>query len=77
LYLFTLHLAAFYLAFSTKTHCVLPQIARHFTANSPKAGANASPLEYKFILLHSHATPFLHQNNPSRESIFCDKVGDW
>ena len=28
-------------------------------------------------MLHSHATPFLHQNQPSRESIFCGKVGDW
>ena len=26
---------------------------------------------------HSHATPFLHQNKPSRESIFCGKVGGW
>ena len=74
---FTLRLAPKRTAFSTKTHCVLPQIARHFTANSPKAGANASPLEYKFILLHSHANPFLHQNKPSRESIFCGKVGRW
>ena len=28
-------------------------------------------------MLHSHATPFLHQNQPSRESIFCGKVNDW
>ena len=74
---FTLRLAPKRTAFSTKTHCVLPQIARHFAANSPKAGANTSSLEYKFILLHSHANPFLHQNQPSRESIFCGKVGDW
>ena len=26
---------------------------------------------------HSHANLFLHQNQPSRESIFCGKVGDW
>ena len=58
-------------------HCVLLQIARHFAANSPKAGANASPLEYKFILLHSHANPFLHQNKPSRESNICGRVSDW
>ena len=26
---------------------------------------------------HAHANPFLHQNKPSRESIFCDKASDW
>ena len=24
-----------------------------------------------------HNYPFLHQNKPPRESIFCDKVSDW
>ena len=28
-------------------------------------------------MLHSHAIPFLHQNQPSRESNFCGKVNDW
>ena len=56
---------------------VLLQIARLFAANSPKSGANVSPLEYKFILQHSHATPFLHQNEPSRESNICGRVSDW
>ena len=26
---------------------------------------------------HADANPFLHQNKPSRESIFCGKVGVW
>ena len=26
---------------------------------------------------HVHASPILHQNKPSRESIFCDKAGGW
>ncbi|EFC67595.1 hypothetical protein HMPREF0670_02241 [Prevotella sp. oral taxon 317 str. F0108] len=58
-------------------HCVLVLNAGYFTANSPKVGANGGPLEYKFILPHSHADPFLYQNEPSRESIFCDKVSTW
>ena len=28
-------------------------------------------------MLHSQACPILHQNKPSRESIFCGKVGGW
>ena len=27
--------------------------------------------------LRLQATPFLHQNQPSRESIFCGKVSGW
>jgi len=27
--------------------------------------------------MHSQATSLLHQNQPSRESIFCGEVGDW
>ena len=50
--------------------CVLVLNAGYFAANSPKIGANGGSLEYKFILPHSHADPFLHQNEPSRESIF-------
>ena len=57
--------------------CVLVLNAGYFAANSPKVGANGGSLEYKFILPHSHADPFLHQNEPSRESIFCDKVSTW
>ena len=26
---------------------------------------------------HAYANPFLHQNKPSRESIFCGRVGGW
>ena len=58
-------------------HCVLVLNAGYFATNSPKVGANGGSLEYKFILPHSHAAPFLHQNEPSRESIFCDKVSTW
>ena len=58
-------------------HCVLVLNAGYFAANSPKVGANGGSLEYKFILPHSHADPFLYQNEPSRESIFCDKVSTW
>ena len=28
-------------------------------------------------MLHSQTNPNLHQNQPSRESIFCGKVGNW
>jgi len=53
----------------------------HFTlylaANSPKSGAGGGAFKYKFILSHTQTNPFLHQNKPSRESIFCGKVGDW
>ncbi|WP_232211225.1 hypothetical protein, partial [Prevotella conceptionensis] len=34
-------------------------------------------LELIFILSHSLANPFLHQNKPSRESIFCDRMSGW
>ena len=40
-------------------------------------GAIDGYYKYKFILLHSQAYPVLHQNKPSRESIFCGKVGGW
>jgi len=55
----------------------LHQIAVLLAANGPKTGENGGVFKYKFILPHSHVTPFLHQNQPSRESIFCGKVGDW
>jgi len=29
------------------------------------------------FFLHVQLTPFLHQNEPSRESIFCGKVSGW
>jgi len=34
-------------------------------------------MQCTFILLAFTTTPFLHQNQPSRESIFCGRVGDW
>ena len=37
--------AAFQLVFSTKMHCVLPRIALHFAANSPKTGANSGAIK--------------------------------
>ena len=76
-YHFALRFAPFYPAFSTFLPCVLVLNAGYFAANSPKVGANGGSLEYKFILPHSHAAPFLHQNEPSRESFFCDKVSTW
>ena len=42
---FTLRLASKRIAFSGKTHCVLPQIALYLAANSPKYGTNGSFLE--------------------------------
>jgi len=30
-----------------------------------------------FILIAFTTTPFLHQNKPSQESIFCDRADDW
>jgi len=58
-------------------HGVLLQIAVHLAANSPKCGTNGVLFQYIFISLHSQATPLLHQNKPSRESIFCGKMGGW
>jgi len=93
------HLAAFCLAFSTKTSCVLHQNAlrfapkctvfctkmhrilhqnaMNFAENSPKSAANCGFMQCAFILYAFTTNPFLHQNQPSRESIFCGKVGDW
>ena len=92
------HLAAFCLAFSTKTPCVLyqnalrfapkrtvfctkmhrilHQNAMNFAENSPKSAANCGFMQCAFILYAFTTNPFLHQNQPSRESIFCGKVGD-
>jgi len=93
------HLAAFWLAFSTKTPCVLHQNAlrfapkrtvfctkmhrilhqnaMNFAENSPKSAASCGFMQCAFILYALTTNPFLHQNQPSRESIFCDKVGAW
>jgi len=49
----------------------------HLVANSPNIGVNGRVLEYLFILAAIAAHPFLQQNQPSRESIICVKVGDW
>ena len=46
-------------------------------ANNPKTGANDGLFKLKYILWHSQVGPFLHRNKPSRESIFCGKVGSW
>ena len=74
---FALHLAPFYLAFCTKTQCILRHIAPHLATNSPKCGANCGFMQCVFILLTFATGPFLPQNKPSRESNFCGKVGDW
>jgi len=46
-------------------------------ANSPKSSAGGGAFKYKFILSHTQTNPFLHQNKPSQESIFCGKMGSW
>jgi len=72
-----LRLASKRTAFSSKTHCVLHHFTLYLVANSPKTGAGGGAFKYKFILSHTQTNPFLHQNKPSRESIFCGKVGGW
>ena len=52
-------------------------ITLYLVANSLKSGAGDGAFKYKFILSHTQTNPFLHQNKPSRESIYCGKVGDW
>ena len=37
----------------------------------------ATSLNKNSFCQHPHATPFLHQKQPSRESFFCGKVNDW
>ena len=48
----------------------------HLASNGTKADANCGFMQCVFILFAFSTTPFLHQNQPSRESIFCGKVGD-
>ena len=72
-----LHLAPKRNAFSGILHCILHQNALRFAANGPKTGTKGGLSEIIFILTHSPPTPFLHQSQPPRESIFCDKVGGW
>ena len=64
-------------AFSTKTHCVQQQNALHFAANSTLSGANCNFMQRGFILPVFTTSPIQCLNKPSRESIFCGKVGDW
>ena len=75
--LFDLRLAAFCTAFCRILSCVLPQNALLFAANGPKTGAKGGCFGIIFILPHSQPNPLLQPNQPSRESIFCDKVGGW
>jgi len=63
--------------FCTKMHRILHQNAMNFAENSPKPAANCGFMQCVFILLAFTTNLFLHQNQPSRESIFCGKVGDW
>ena len=74
---FTLRLASKRTAVCTKLHCILRQNAANLAKNGPKAGANCGFMQYVFILPAFTTNPFLHQNKPSRESIFCGWVGDW
>ena len=68
---FTLRLASKRTAFCTKLHCILRQNAANLANNGPKAGANCGFMQCVFILPAFTTNPFLHQNKPSRESIFC------
>ena len=68
--LFTFHLAAYCTAFSIKTHYILLQIAK-------KRVLVAVGLNKNSFCLYVQLNPFLHQNEPSRESIFCGKVDGW
>ena len=73
----TVHLASKRSAFSIKTRCIQRQNAVHLASNGTKADANCGFMQCVFILFAFSTTPFLHQNQPSRESIFCGKVSDW
>ncbi|MFC2812869.1 MAG: hypothetical protein ACFN4S_03470, partial [Prevotella conceptionensis] len=57
-------------AFCTKLHCVLRQNAANLAKDGPKVGVNCGFMQYVFILPAFTTNPFLHQNQPSRESIF-------
>ena len=50
--------------------CILLQIAQRLVQMAVLWNINS------FYHIHM-LTPFLHQNEPSRESIFCDKVSTW
>ena len=71
------HLAPKRSAFSGKTQYIQQQNAVHLASNGTKADANCGFMQCVFILFAFSTTPFLHQNQPSRESIFCGKVSDW
>ena len=82
---FTLRLAPKHTAFSTKMHCVLRHIALRFAANCSTFSRKQPQMWYRWcpFLIYIHFAaftgypPLLHQNKPSRESIFCGKVGSW
>jgi len=58
-------------------HCVLHQNALILVVNRPRTGANCGLMNVYTSYLRLQANPFLHQNQPSRESIFCGKVSGW
>ena len=72
-----LHLAPKRSAFSGILYSVQYQNALLFAANGPKTGAKGGCFGIIFILPHSQPNLFLQPNQPSRESIFWDKVGGW
>ena len=63
--------------FSTKMHRILHQNAMNFAENNPKPAANCGFMQCAFILYAFTTNPFLHQNQPSRESIICARVNVW
>jgi len=94
-----LRFAPFYLAFSSKTPCVLLLNARCFAAyckvfccilqcvlvhiawllavNWRKIGVNYGFYSRKHIFLAFTCFAYFQVNKPSRESIFCDRLGTW
>jgi|GEM_PF-1784130 hypothetical protein len=79
-----LYLAANCIAFCTKSHCVLHQIALHFAPNCSisRSKQPTSILKLQFYAILK-ALPPLYSNLPfaqkerSRESIFSGRVDDW
>ena len=84
IYTIPVYFYAYLLAFSTKMHCIQHQNAQHLapkhTAFSSKWPPKACKWRSFEINIHFAAftsPPFLHQNEPSRESIFWGKWVRW
>ena len=82
--LFALHLAPFCLAFSTISPCVLHQNAVHLAAKrnvlsgkTPKIWCKWRSFLIKIHFIAFTSYPRFTSKQPSRESIFCDKMSGW